>query len=292
MPIVLPMGRQCPNPAHRPHPPTMGEYPCTWFGLPAFIGCYTLHNRHIEKVLDLSLDMICTASAMISPQFAPFSVPNAPTLLPISSANAGLVLSGASDSLILFTVALPTCLPLPLPLCRPSPPSLLPLCLLSPLLLLPLHCCRAFHCCYCPTNHCRYCHRVADARSIAVTIAPTIVAIAIAVTVTPSIAVAIVAITLPLHRPLPLLLRCHGTFHYCCHCTGQPLPPLLSRRAFHCHCRVCHHVAVAPLIAVVVAVAIVPSIAIAVAVVAVILPLCPPSSWPSSRRHAVHCHHY
>ena len=119
--------------------------------------------------------MIYTASALISPQFAPFSAPNAPSIAVAPSitsvpyapvvlpsrlphcrvAVAPSIAVALALSIAIIDVALPSRIPLLslLPSCRPSP-SLL------------LHCRGAIHC--------HHCCRVAVMPSIAVTIVPSI----------------------------------------------------------------------------------------------------------------------
>ena len=88
--------------------------------------------------------------------------------------------------------ALLLCLPLSLPLRRPSLPlpSMLPLRHPLPLPSSPLRCRCAFHC----HRHC--CHCIAAMPSIAVAVAPTIAAVAVGISAGPSIAVIIIAGTL------------------------------------------------------------------------------------------------
>ncbi len=70
-PLASSMSRQHPNPAHQPHPHTMGLRAYTWFGRRICVGRVILYNWHIEKVLDLSLHRFRDDIAPVGPILCP-----------------------------------------------------------------------------------------------------------------------------------------------------------------------------------------------------------------------------
>ena len=54
LPLASPISLRRPNQAHRHHPHTMGDYPCTWFGRRTLFAFGVQYRTTQQKVLDLS----------------------------------------------------------------------------------------------------------------------------------------------------------------------------------------------------------------------------------------------